>query len=154
MSPQPHYNISKSQQGIVPSTAPTQQEQQDVVKPKRKDRTQSQGVAKQLRVSERYYCEKFPRHYGREWDLKQHILYHCSMVGEKRFECKRCSTKYSSDVGEKEHIAVVHVKKQPYQCVFCGEKFWRGSPLTDHKNNEHPNDTHPKHVWAEEFLNI
>ena len=83
MSPQPCYNISTSQQSIVPPTAPTQQEQQDVVKPKRKDRTQSQGVAKQLRVSERYYCEKCPRHYGREWDLKQHILYHCSMVGEK-----------------------------------------------------------------------
>ena len=154
MSPQPHYNISTSQQGIVPSTAPTQQEQQDVVKPKRKDRTQSQGVVKQLRVSGCYYCEKCPRHYGTEWDLKQHILYHCGKVGEKRFECKRCGTKYSLDVGVKEHIAVVHVKKQPYQCVFCGEKFWRGSWFTDHKNNEHPNDTHPKHVWAEEFLNI
>ena len=118
---------------------------------KREDRTQSSGIPLELRDKEKFYCEKCPRSYKSEWDFRVHQQQQCGRVGYKPWKCIRCPLIFTQEVTLREHVGVAHLKK-PYTCSEYGEKFWRGSKWSIHKNETHPTVKFSKHVWTKEFM--
>ena len=90
-------------------TTSTSKPKPKMPKVKRKDRTQSIGVPMELRDEEHFYCEKCPRFYKTEWDLKVHTLEHCERVGYKHWKCRRCDAAFAQEVTLREHVAIAHL---------------------------------------------
>ena len=73
---------------ITTVTQPQKAVKPKIPKVKRKDRTQSSGIPLELRDEEKFYCEKCPRSYKTEWDLKVYEKECCGRVGYKPWKCR------------------------------------------------------------------
>ena len=82
---------------------------------------------------EYYCCENCPQFYKMEWALKVHQKLRCGKVNYKpwKCECEGCGSVFAQELTLREHIGVVHLKKKPYTCTVCGEKFCKRAEVVN-----------------------
>ena len=80
-------------------------------------------------ISKTFVCLQCHRKFSRNYNLKQHGRIHS---GEKLFDCKFCSKKFSQKGEFKIHVNNVHLDQKPFECRVCSSKFNKKGELNIH----------------------
>lgn len=69
--------------------------------------------------------------------LIRHIRQTHQKERPKTSQCEYCGSSYLSKTMLEDHIRVVHLRKEPYKCVVCGNTFTLQSSMRIHQTNKH-----------------
>ncbi|KAL1517641.1 hypothetical protein ABEB36_001379 [Hypothenemus hampei] len=69
--------------------------------------------------------------------LMRHIRQTHHKERPKTSQCEYCGSSYLSKTMLEDHIRVVHLQKEPYKCIVCGNTFTLQSSMRIHQINKH-----------------
>ena len=98
-------------------------------------------------------CNGCDKTFTRKNDLEKHKLEVCGKgKAPKDFKCNLCDDSYTNITDLCEHKYFKHLKKKPYVCFVCKQRFAWGGHFSNHKTKEHKGIKFAPHKWDEEEL--